>query len=392
MTLIDKITLTEHEAILLTIEYGFEGNELNTKKWIKNGSLDGAIDKASMEYKDRAIVALINKLKTFYDYVQVEGKGKSRRYILSGKKDEQTERVFNYTSFASSPEGKLVIEYIFNQLVEIREDENSISNWSRVVGLPMVDNTSAKSAAKEMASLYSSHLGDNTAKLINKAIDEINFTIGGRNIEIVKRVFKQLKKQKRIEAISTYYFKKLDGSVQVVNQAEYQKLKDAIKEIVEEQEVEFKSYMNARRFKNFHSKELKECNLLVKKYLTEQGIDYEFERLIVKVISDEIKMIVTKKELYRTWCDNFLDLTYKKQKSEKYQNSPYMSKEFYLLNVCLLLKSYLSERQLLIVESEKSNMDRRFSTMYENYIEVKMLEAEVNNKPIGFGQTIEHTA
>lgn len=392
MTLIDEITFTEYEAILLTIEYGFEGNELNTSKWINNGSLDGAKDKITGEFKDRAILALIAKLKTFYDYVEVVGKGKKRSYILRGKKKQQTERVFNYTSFATSSEGQIMIEYIFNQLVVIRRDENSFTNWSKVVGLPKVNKTSLELAVEEMNKLYSNNLGDNTAYVINKATNEISDTINSRNIEIIKKAFIHLEKQKRIKTSSVYYFKKLDGNVQVVKQAEYEKVKAEIKEIVEEQEVEIKSYMNARRFKNYHTKELKECSKLVKKHLSEQGIDYEFERLYVKVINDEMKMNVSKQELDRTWCDNFISLTHKKQKGEKYQNTPYLSKEFYLLNVCLMLKSYLSETQLLIIETEKSNLNKRFNLMYDKYIEAKMLEAEINNVPIGFGQIIEQNA
>ncbi|MFP3356751.1 hypothetical protein R0K17_05260 [Planococcus sp. SIMBA_143] len=392
MTLIEEITITEYEAILLTMEHGFEGNELNTSKWKKNGSLDGAVDKITGEFKDRAILALIAKLRTFYDYVEVVGKGKKRRYILRGEKKQQTARVYNYTSLASTPEGELMIEYIFNKLVEINEDENGIGKWSTLLGLPTVSKTSLESAFDEMNRLYSSQLGEKTENLVNKAINEINSTISSRNIEIVKRSFKHLEKQNRIQTASVYYFKKVDGNVQIVKKEEYDKVKTHIKEIVEEQEVNLKSYMNARRFKNYHTRELRECNELVKKYLNRQGIEFEFECLVVKVINDEIKMNVTKQELDRAWCDNFLGLTYKKQKGEKYQNSPYMSKEFYLLNVCIMLRAYLSERQLLIIESEKSNMDKRFNTMYENYIETKMLEAEIKEIPIGFGQTIEQKA
>ncbi|MDJ0331129.1 hypothetical protein [Planococcus sp. S3-L1] len=392
MTLIDEVTLTEYEAILLTMEHGFEGNELNSKRWIKNSSLDGTIDKVTGEYADRAIIALINKLKTFYDFVQVKGKGKSRRYILSGKKEQQTERVFNYTSFASSPEGNIMIEYVFNQLLDIKENDISISNWTRLIGLPNVSNYSMENAIEEMTDLYSGNLGDNTEKIIGKAIDEINSTIRSRNMEIVKTAFSHLKKQKRIKTTSIFCLRKVEGNVQVINQEEYKKVKSDIKTLVEEQEVVFKDYMNARRYNNFYTKELRECNRIVKKHLNSQGIDFEFERLSVKVINDEMKTKVTGQEINRTWCDDFIKLTQNKQRKEKYRDSQYLTKEFYLLNVCIMLKSYLSKSQLSIIEMETIDMNKRFNLMKDRYIENKLLEDEIKARPIGFGQTIEHTA
>ncbi|MTD30118.1 hypothetical protein [Planomicrobium sp. YIM 101495] len=391
MTLIEKITLTEYEAILLTMEYGFEGNEFNTAKWKKNGALDGTKDKVTGEFSDRAILALIAKLKTFYHNVQVEGKGKGRHYILWGKKEIQTERVFNYNSFASTPEGNIMIEYVFNRLLKIKTNTLSITRWTSLIGLPKLDDNSLKAAFEEMKELYSFNLGENTEKVINKTIREINSVINSRNVDIIRNAFNHLKKQNRIEITPLYYFRKIDGNVQVVDVIEYRELKADIKILVEEQEVAYQDYMNARRFNNFHSEELRECNKIVKQHLKDQEIDYEFERLFVDVVNKKVVRELDEQEVNRAWCNNFISLAQDKQKKEKYKNSQYLSKEFYLLNVCILLRAYLSKSQLSIIEEETTNLEKRFATMYDRYVEAKLLEEE-EEKPKGFGQTIEHTA
>lgn len=85
------------------MQHGYEGEEFETAKWKKNGSLDptsGTFQK------------LVSKLETIYDNVQWGGKGKKRRYTLAEKKDEVTKREMKYKGTVPKDEDILMQEYI----------------------------------------------------------------------------------------------------------------------------------------------------------------------------------------------------------------------------------------------------------------------------------------
>lgn len=113
-----ELRLTELEAIQLTMENGYDGKELTLYCWKKNGSLDGKKDKVTGEFKERSMVSFIRKLETIFDNVEVEGKGKKRTYILSGKKEVMTKKRDDRSTGQHDEYIKIMAKHLYNHLLD----------------------------------------------------------------------------------------------------------------------------------------------------------------------------------------------------------------------------------------------------------------------------------
>jgi hypothetical protein len=131
MFIAQKTHFTEAEAIKITIEHGFKGNELETSDWKKRGCL-----KDNGTFK-----ALKEKLGCIYVNVEVVGKGKKRTYILSEKKEVVSERIYYYRGSVPKLEDTIMKEFVFNQLLENNSTSpKTYRSWSRSLGFFNTDS------------------------------------------------------------------------------------------------------------------------------------------------------------------------------------------------------------------------------------------------------------
>lgn len=377
----EKLTLSEHEAIILTTQYGFEGEELNTSKWKQRGCLQ----------MDRTQKGLMSKLQTIFNTVEITGKGKKRQYILSDKNEVQSEREYSYRSFATSPEGKVMIDYIYEQLLDILQDELSITSWVKMLNLPEVSMHTSEMAIEKMQSFYGEHLSSMRDKIIKDVVNNLIDNVDTRNIDIVKNAFNHLQKIGVITLTDVYYFMMADGDLKAVTQLEYENLQQELKAIVQSTGADWNSYLSARRFTNYYTKQLKECSILVKKHLSAHGIDYEFKRVSVTILDNDTQRDTFKGDIYRAWCDDIIRLATNRQKKPKYSESQYLGNRLVLLNTLILLEPYLNEQQRSVMETEIKLLPEKFNLMWDIFIrqEARAIEEKMNRYNF---ESIEHNA
>jgi hypothetical protein len=97
-------TFTEEQAIQITIDNRYDGSEFETSSWKQRGCLK----------PNRTLEVLISKLNTIYNHVEVEGKGKKRKYILTDKKEVVEGRKLNYKGSVPTSEDEIMKEYIYS--------------------------------------------------------------------------------------------------------------------------------------------------------------------------------------------------------------------------------------------------------------------------------------
>lgn len=85
---------------------------------------------------NRTLEALTRKLKTIYEIVEVEGKGKKRKYILKDKKEVVNEREYNYKGSVPTVDDYTMKEFIFSYLINNRiKSPKTYNKWGEEFGL-----------------------------------------------------------------------------------------------------------------------------------------------------------------------------------------------------------------------------------------------------------------
>lgn len=169
---------TEEEAINITIDHGYDGSEFNTAVWKDRGCL----------IPNRTMDALISKLETIYHTVKVEGRGKKRNYILKDKKEEMTDREYNYKGTLPTEEEEEMKEYIFNILVNTGVgNAKPYNSWIRDFELFQPMPFSSKTLIAAMKELHAG-VRSNSKEIVNEFIKAIN----NYNKSIVESSFRRL--------------------------------------------------------------------------------------------------------------------------------------------------------------------------------------------------------
>ncbi|MBB6445624.1 hypothetical protein [Bacillus benzoevorans] len=352
---IKKIEFTEEEAIRITMEHGYDGAEFNTSVWKTRGCL----------HPNRTLDALISKLKTIYDSVEVEGKGKKRKYILKDKKVKVSERIFNYKGTIPTLEDDIMKEFIFNHLVSYeKEFTQSYRGWARLIGFIGTDNFKVEEMIQKLKNV---HHGFPTIYNPKEAVGKFIQTLNIRNKDVVEKSFKRLEKEGRITVSEVYNFKMNDGQIEEVDQLEYEEVQEVLKELLESKEVTYYQYTQSVTSLN-KSKKMKEIIREVGNYLSEQfDIQYFFKSFKVTVLDKTIHNEISKDEFKQAYFKRLIKLSIDRQNKKDYKESLSFWKRFYLLNTLALLK-YLNvkgiekywdnERKLQLEKTDEFTLER----------------------------------
>ncbi|WP_273129967.1 hypothetical protein [Bacillus weihaiensis] len=317
---------TEEEAINITIKHGYKGNEFNTSTWKQRGCLR----------PDRTFDGLISKLNTIYNFVDVEGKGKKRQYILKDKKDKVTERIKNYKGSVATIEDEIMKEYIFNSLSTKSDFTQAYRGWANTLKFPDVSKLSVEEMIAEIKRL---HRGFPRMYNPNEVVSRFIQTINTRNKDVIEKSFKRLVQEGRIKLTEIYNVKNLDGQYDEVNELEYKELQLFQKEILDANDTTLGAYSQART-SIFKSKKMKEVIHNVSKQLAEEfNIEYFFTSYNVRVLNPEIRREVSIEEFNNAYINRLIKLTSKRhtRKENNYDKSLQFWKRFYLLNTLALL-------------------------------------------------------
>ncbi|MED0665310.1 hypothetical protein P4T04_03165 [Bacillus badius] len=342
-----KEVFTEEEVIKITIEHGYDGSEFNTAKWKQRGCLQ----------MDRTQKMLMDKLETIYASVEVEGKGKKRRYILTDKKDEVAEREFNYKGRIASQEDEVMKEYIFNQLIKKDGLSYSYSVWAKELGFFDTDTLSIPEMIEKIKEL---HYGNNVIYNPKEIVSQFIKTLGNRNKDVIEKSFQRLQKENRIKVSATYYFKMLNGETEEVTKEDYDIVQEGLKEFIESKGVSY--YIYSQAVNSFHkSEKMKSIIKEAKNYLEEwHGIQYSFKSFKITVLNKEVKQEVSKDEFETAYVQRLTKLTKDRQEKDSYKKSiSYWQRFYYLNTLTLLIHMGTEEVNELFKEEVKSKIDKQ---------------------------------
>ncbi|MDE3838642.1 hypothetical protein C0966_04465 [Bacillus methanolicus] len=346
-----KTVFTEEEAIKITIEHGYDGAEFQTSVWKQRGCLKN----------NGTLKALISKLETIYNNVEMIGNGKKRQYILSDKKDKVTERTFNYKGSVATVKDEIMKEYIFNQLTKFNHElKQSYKGWARVLGFCDPDSLSAEEMIETIKELHSGFpVLYNPKEVVSIFIQTLDI----RNKDVIEKSFQRLQKEERINVKEVYIFKTIEGEYEEVWLETYQDAEESLRDFLESKDVSYYAYIQS--VSSFHkSNKMKEIIKEVEEYLSEQfGIKYFFKSFRVKVLDPTIKKEVTKDEFNQAYFQRLIKLSQNRQNKVDYKQSPIFWKRFYLLNTLTLL-DYMNVSGIdeLLKEEKK-----KYSTKTDEY-------------------------
>lgn len=323
---------SEEEAINITIEHGYDGSEFKTKVWKDRGCLS----------TNRTMDALINKLKTIYLTVEVEGKGKKRKYILANKKEEITEREYNYKGTVPTVEDGTMKEFIFNHLVE------------RGTGIPKSYNKWGEEFELFQPTSFSNRLIDEMKELHsglyfnpNEVVSEFINAIKNHNKALVHNSFNRLEREGRISQSSVYIFKTVEGNHMEVSKEEYE---DAIafkKDFVDSLGVDFRHYVLS--YHSFHKNtDMKSIIMEVDEQMAKEfNIDYMYEMVKVTIIDNKVLKEIPRDEFIQAYFKKFIKLSKDRQNMDSYKNTKSFWRRTYLMNTLNMLSLILKD---IIVE------------------------------------------
>lgn len=366
-------TFTEEEAIKITIQHGYNGSEFITAVWKSRGCLTPT----------RTMDALIQKLETIYHNVKVDGKGKKRKYILTDKKEEMTEREYNYKGTVPTVDDEIMKEYIFKHLVEKgARFPKSYNKWGEEFKLfrPSTSSNTRDELVNEMKKMHSGQFFNP-----NEIVSEFINAIRNHNYGIVHNSFNQLEKEGRISQSSVYIFKTVEGSHEEVSKQEYEYALAFKKDIVESLGIDYKHYMLS--YRSFHKNAymigiIKEIDdRMAEKF----KIDYMYVMIKVSIEEKQISKEISREEFDQAYFQKFIKLSKDRQNRNDYQNTKSFWRKNYLMNTLKLLSLVLNDtikveglEQLLCKEILQKEIRRKSDEEFWDYSEESDGEFESN--------------
>ncbi|PLR99618.1 hypothetical protein [Bacillus sp. T33-2] len=321
----DTSCYTEEEAIKITIENGYDGSEFNTTVWKQRGCLK----------PNRTLQALISKLQTIYNIVEITGTGKKRRYILTGIKDQVSDRKFNYKGSVLTVEDETMKEYIFNSLILSNNHfSQSYKSWSKYLGFIDTNSFNIDDMIQVIKELHSGFpLIYNPKEVISVFIQTLNI----RNKDVIEKSFRHLEKEGRIKVNESYNIKFISGQYESINQLEYENIVEYIKGFLQSKNVTYYAYSHALTSIHKTKKMIQTINEVTEFLSDHFNIEYVFKSFGVTIIDKTIKKDVTKEQFLQAYFTRLIKLSKDRQGKQEYNNSLSFWKRFYLLNTFTLL-------------------------------------------------------
>lgn len=321
---LEKDTFTEEEAINITIQHGYNGSEFKTEVWKKRGCLNVT----------RTLESLIKKLKTIYHIVEVEGKGKKRRFILRDKKKEVTEREYNYKGTVPTSEDEIMKEYLLNHLLQMGTGHPKTYNkWIEEFKLLQPNNvTPTETLIEKMKELHWGRFY-NSREIVSEFLNAIR----NYNFSIVSKSFARLEKEGRIDKTSFYVFVSPQGDHKVVSSEEYQEVYLFKKEFIESLGVKYKHYILS--YRSFHkTKEMENIISMVNEETIDKfNVHYMYEMISINILNRDVKKPLSKNEFNQAYFQKFIKLSKDRQNRKDYKDSQSFWRRSYLLNTSVLL-------------------------------------------------------
>ncbi|WP_404457757.1 hypothetical protein [Oceanobacillus kapialis] len=329
---------TEEEAIKITVKHGYNGTEFNTAVWKSRGCLNPT----------RTMDGLISKLETIYHTVEVKGRGKKRKYTLKNKKEEMTEREYNYKGTVPTAEEVTMKEYIFNYLVNTSTVSKPYGAWVRDIDLFQRKSFSEKQLVEEITQLHMGNLF-NPKEIVNEFINAVN----NFNKSLVDKTFKRLEKEGRITSSISYHLRKIDGNYEEVDEERYEEINTFKKELVESKDIKYNQYIQAYFSAGHRSEKMQNIIKEVDEQMAEVfGVKYMYQAIGIQVLDENVKEEVSIDKFNQAYFQKFINLSINRQKRKDYQETKSFWRRTYLMNTLKILSIVLKEK-LVVDRLEK---------------------------------------
>jgi hypothetical protein len=331
---------TEEQAINITIKHGYNGEEFQTSVWKNRKCLK----------PNRTLEALISKLQTIYNNVEVEGKGKKRKYILTDKKDQVTEREYNYKGTVPTIEDDIMKEYIFNKLLKFNGYNHSYKGWALLLEFPDTEQMKTEELIKVIKEIHFEYQY-HAKEVISRFLQNINI----RNKDIIEKSFQRLAKENRINVSESYIFKTVKNEFEEVDQIIYEEAQQGLKQFLESKEINLYIY-NQSLTSLYRTDKMKRIIKEAKEYLVDHfGIEYFFKSMKVVILDQPTKEVITNEKFNEAYYNKFVKLAKDRQDRKDYNNSLSFWRRFYLLNTLSLLEYIGINNFNDILQEEKKN-------------------------------------
>lgn len=364
MKFLDRKIVTERELIELTIEWGFDGKELETATFKQRGCLkpNGTMNK------------LIAKGLTRYDSVELmkdeKGEvltGKDRRYVLEGLKDSPTKRITGNATNGTPPTefDEVIEEYFFNLLVKRvapREDGWSEtynlwgSNWINQLVMSDTEWASYHTLLKNTFREYSDLSEEHIKEIFSNVKDNLNRNLRGLAVKLIER----LEKKERIETDIEFYQVFAEGSLVAdfnremekelkyedkkfslhykIDEYKHLEIVEGITQIIAPLGMVFGRYKIVSAFPHYATDEEKVIIKIVGEWLFDcHSVDYLYNRIRIWVTDATILMEVSEQEKKDAFANRIIEKTNKRMNRKDYKTTPKYTNAFYRLSVFLLL-------------------------------------------------------
>ncbi|MFB5088627.1 hypothetical protein PGC35_15705 [Psychrobacillus sp. PGGUH221] len=318
--------LIEKAVIELLIQYGYsDGSEFETSIWKQRGCLKENHDTHK---------AVLRKLRCIFEEVSYEGKGKKRKYILEGLREEPLTDEGGNNGRPPTNHDFLMDEYVMNKLIEENKFPCTYNKWAKDFGFFSTIGLYHNETFNMIQKLHKQ-----TPELYNakEILDEFSDTVKKRNSDIVEKAFKRLQEAKRINVVEVYNFRKLDGKFKIVEKETYEKVVEVFKVFLKENEITMFQYNKIREKKALSEMEkeiMKNAEITLSKY----NVEFYFISYQVEILDSTIHQVVTKEEFNNAYITRLVELT--KQRQERYvrKESNFFWQKYYMVNTFALLR------------------------------------------------------
>lgn len=369
MNFLEETTLSELEVIKLAITHRRKGAKKLLEIHTRLGKLQS----------NDSIKSLIKILETLFESVTVEGKGKGRKYILSGKKERPSKKVTDYKGTIPTIDDETVKEFIMSQLVilESKYTDGSYRYWSRVLGMPQETDSNTIKLQNFFKNKYSDKVDDDIPSYI---VGQFNMDLTRRSKTYVETSFRNLKNEGRIKLNETYYEvrrAKKDDHIKIeffkvtskITKVKFNEIQTWIYNecevygITKKQYTDISLYPNMKFDFNIKQAKKKVDNSLMLTY----GLYGIFKGVKVKVL-DKTHEKTSYYKFKKAYYNKFLKNSITQQNNEKYRDSSFESKAFYLYNNLLILQLYGIKELDILINEHKPTQEQK-NKLYEMKME-----------------------
>lgn len=376
--------MTDLELTMYLIKEDFDEARGSLETWNRRQRYDNM----------KSVEALHKMALTIHETVEFELKGNGKpvsgskpRNILGTLRSERLEKVDGRkgNKRPAAEETTLIREFIFNQLVRIIGDEESVtmplSKWYEYIGLYSLGHNEVM---KFHVLLQDKYRPFHSTIKIKGMREEVKEAMNERINYVHNYAFKQLVKSERIETDRIYKMvicdemvermeDDLNEKIDPIQQMSDKMLEDvqvAEAEKAEELGVSFEDYQKARIRPRYAKKAAKKIlpemdEMLIDKF----GIKSYFRELEISIIDPSIVRDVSKKEARNVFIDKTIELHLKKCEKEEYTRATTYSKKFFKLNFLLLLQFKGVEGLESEIGTELFTLKFRIDEIRRSYIE-----------------------